>query len=127
MANGIDSGTAASLELARLDKEISERSILRKAIDYVTEPYHQETAARQKLLEAAVGGETLPPRLKPAGTPARLNWMHTASLPAQLRRLAPLPVGNSALLPPARHTRLMKFVRATVTNGWMAPSVSPKA
>src|SRR5258707_357634 len=56
MANGNDSGATASSELARLDKENSEKSILRKAIDFVTEPYHHEAAARQKLQEAAFGG-----------------------------------------------------------------------
>lgn len=56
MANGNDSGATASSELARLDKENSERSILRKAIDYVTEPYHHEAEARQKLQEAVYGG-----------------------------------------------------------------------
>ncbi len=57
MAKGdFDSGATASSELARLDKENSERSILRKAIDYVTEPYHHEAAARQKLQDAISGG-----------------------------------------------------------------------
>lgn len=47
--------TVAS-ELARLEKEESDKSILRKAIDFVTEPYHHQAAAREKLQEAARGG-----------------------------------------------------------------------
>jgi hypothetical protein len=57
MGNGrFDSGATVASELARLEKEDSNKSILRKAIDYATEPYHHQAAAREKLQEAARGG-----------------------------------------------------------------------
>lgn len=54
--DGPDSGATVQSELARLEREDANRSLLRKAVDFVTEPYHQESAARQKLHEAAFGG-----------------------------------------------------------------------
>ncbi|MBX9947582.1 MAG: hypothetical protein K2Y39_00330 [Candidatus Obscuribacterales bacterium] len=57
MGNGkFDSGASVASELARLEKEDADKSILRKAIDFVTEPYHHQGAARDKLQEAAAGG-----------------------------------------------------------------------
>lgn len=52
----IDSGSSVQSELARLETEDANRSLLRKGIDYITEPYHHEGAARQKLQDAAFGG-----------------------------------------------------------------------
>jgi hypothetical protein len=54
--DGLNSGATVQSELERLDREAANKSLLRKAIDFATEPYHQESAARQKLLEAANGG-----------------------------------------------------------------------
>lgn len=50
-----DSRKVAAAELARLDKENADKSLLRKGIDFLTEPYHHEAAAREKLFEAASG------------------------------------------------------------------------
>ncbi len=56
MGNGnFDSGASVASELARLEKEDADRSILRKAIDLVTEPYHHQGSAREKLRAAARG------------------------------------------------------------------------
>lgn len=49
------SETSVQSELARLDIEDANRSLLRKGIDYIAEPYHHEAAARQKLQDAAFG------------------------------------------------------------------------
>lgn len=59
-----NSSATVDSELARLDREESQKSILRKAIDFATEPYHHQAAARDKLLEASHGGGNASEALK---------------------------------------------------------------
>lgn len=86
MGNGkFDSGASVASELARLEKEDSDKSILRKAIDFATEPYHHQAAARDKLQEAASGAGNAEEavKLSQAARQAESDAYHMASSAAK--------------------------------------------